>query len=100
MSMSAAVLNLFVWDKLITGMFYVSGVDGTSKNDVSNDEWDGFGTCAEHMLEAREAGMCLSRLQFCFFFRYFFAPFSIYIMTMLIVQFRVDWTRDLILLRG
>lgn len=61
MSMSAAVLNLFVWDKLITGMFYVSGVDGTSKNDVSNVEWDGFGTCAKHMLGAREAGMCLSR---------------------------------------
>lgn len=89
--MSAAVLDLFVWDKLITGMFYVSGVDGTSKNDVSNVECDGFGTCAKHMLGAREAGKCLSRLQFCFFFDTFLAPISIYIMTMLIVQFRVDW---------
>lgn len=60
MSMSAAVLDLFVWDKLITGMFYVSGVDGTSKNDVSNVERDSFGTRAKHMLGAREAGMCLS----------------------------------------
>lgn len=69
--------------------------DGTSKNDVSstthNVEWE---MASKHMLGAREAGMCLSRLQFSFFF------FSIYIsrshlhphiMTMLIVQFRVDW---------
>lgn len=69
-----AVLDLFVWAQInYWDVLRFRRADGTSKNDVSsthNVEWE---MASKHMLGAREAGMCLSRLQFSFIF------FSIYI---------------------